>query len=74
MMEGFKSENIDMGYIGLPPVMIGIENGLKIKCIGGGHVEGTVMVAPKSYKSFEELRSLRSVLKQFEGEDYWNSN
>jgi NitT/TauT family transport system substrate-binding protein len=67
MMEGFKSENIDVGYIGLPPVMIGIENGLKIKCIGGGHVEGTVMVAPKFYKSFEELGSLKAVLKQFEG-------
>ncbi len=67
MMDGFKSGDIDVGYIGLPPVMIGIENGLKIKCVGGGHVEGTVMVAPKSYKSFEELGSLEAVLKQFEG-------
>lgn len=68
MMAAFASGNIDLGYIGLPPVMIGIENGLKIKCVGGGHVEGTVMVARDSYKTFKELRSIKTVLKQFEGE------
>jgi NitT/TauT family transport system substrate-binding protein len=47
--------------------MIGIENGLKVKCVGGGHVEGTVMVASKSYKTFDELGSINAVLKQFEG-------
>lgn len=67
MMEAFESENIDLGYIGLPPVMIGIENGLKIKCIAGGHIEGTVMVAPEFYNSFDELESINDVLKQFEG-------
>ena len=66
IMKEFKSGDIDVGYIGLPPVMIGIENGLKIKCVAGGHIEGTVMVAPKSYKSFDELKSLKAVLKQFE--------
>jgi len=67
MMEEFMSGNIDVGYTGLPPVMIWIEKGLKIKCVGGGHVEGTVMVAPKSYNSYDELGSLEAVLKQFEG-------
>lgn len=67
MMESFASKDIDLGYIGLPPVMIGIENGLKIKCVGGGHIEGTIMMAPNSFKSYEELGSLESVLKQFEG-------
>ena len=74
MMKEFKSGDIDVGYIGLPPVMIGIENGLKIKCVAGGHIEGTVMVAPKSYKSFDELKSLKAVLKQFECKNYWNTN
>lgn len=44
-----------------------IEKGLKIKCVDGGHVEGTVIAAPKSYKSFEELSSINDVLIQFEG-------
>lgn len=67
MIESFASKQIDMGYIGLPPVMIGIENGLPLKCIGGGHVEGTVMIAPGPYRSFDELGSIKKVLKQFEG-------
>lgn len=67
MKDAFASGDLDVGYIGLPPVMIGIENGLKVKCVGGGHVEGTVMVAPESYKTFDELGSVDAVLKQFEG-------
>ena len=68
MKDAFASGDLDVGYIGLPPVMIGIENGLKVKCVGGGHVEGTVMVAPQNYKTFEELGNVDAVLKQFEGE------
>ncbi len=67
MKDAFASGDIDVGYIGLPPVMIGIENGLKVKCVGGGHVEGTVMVAPTKYKTFDELGNVKSVLEQFEG-------
>lgn len=67
MMKAFASGDLDVGYIGLPPVMIGIDKGLGLKCVGGGHVEGTVMVAPKSYKTFDELNSIEAVLKQFEG-------
>lgn len=67
MMDAFASGDIDLGYIGLPPVMIGIENGLKVKCVGGGHVEGTVMISSNSYKTFDELDSINEVLGQFEG-------
>ncbi|MGF7117787.1 NitT/TauT family transport system substrate-binding protein [Methanobacterium oryzae] len=66
MKEAFISNDIDLGYIGLPPVMIGIEKGLKVKCVGGGHVEGSVMVAPKSYKTFNEQGNIKEVLRQFE--------
>ena len=55
MMKAFEDKKIDLGYIGLPPVMIGIEKGMKIKCVGGGHVEGTVMVADKSYYSYFQI-------------------
>jgi NitT/TauT family transport system substrate-binding protein len=65
MMKAFKNMEIDLGYIGLPPVMIGVENGMKIKCVGGGHIEGTVMIADKSYKSYNELGDFKSVIEQF---------
>jgi NitT/TauT family transport system substrate-binding protein len=67
MMKAFENRKIDLGYIGLPPVLIGIEEGMKIKCIGGGHVEGTVMIANKSYNSYDDLYDMESVLKQFDG-------
>lgn len=67
MMDAFRKGDIDLGYIGLPPVMIGIENGLKIRCVGGGHVEGTVMIGPKNYRTYDELGDVNSVLKQFKG-------
>lgn len=70
MIKGFSEGEIDLGYIGLPPVMIGIENGLKLKCIAGGHVEGTVMVARDKYNKIRENNlneSLNEVITLFEG-------
>jgi NitT/TauT family transport system substrate-binding protein len=64
MMNAFKNKEIDLGYIGLPPVMIGIDDGMKIKCVGGGHIEGTVMIADKSYQSYTELGNVDSVIEQ----------
>ena len=67
MMKAFADKKIDLGYIGLPPVMIGIDKGMNIKCVGGGHVEGTVMVADKSYPSYSDLGTIESVINQFTG-------
>jgi len=36
MIEAFGQKGLDLGYLGLPPAMIGISRGLKIKCISGG--------------------------------------
>jgi NitT/TauT family transport system substrate-binding protein len=67
MMNAFEMGNIDLGYIGLPPVMIGIEHGMKIKCVAGGHIEGTVMISDGSYSSYSELGDIESVLNQYNG-------
>jgi NitT/TauT family transport system substrate-binding protein len=67
MMKAFENREIDMGYIGLPPVMMGIDNGLNIKCVAGGHIEGTIMVADESYMSYDDLGNIQSVLNQFKG-------
>ena len=44
MIEAFKEEKLEIGYIGLPPATIGIDQGVPIICVAGGHVEGTIMV------------------------------
>ncbi|MFX1411918.1 MAG: ABC transporter substrate-binding protein, partial [Promethearchaeota archaeon] len=68
MIEAFKNEELDIGYMGLPPAIIGIDNGVSIKCVAGGHVEGTIMVAPREYKSMIQLdNNMQKVLSQFKG-------
>lgn len=67
MLEAFQSGAINIGYIGLPPAMIGIGKGLPLKCIGGGHVEGTVLIAREMGAHAENSPDVLSALKQFEG-------
>ncbi|MDI6897892.1 ABC transporter substrate-binding protein [Methanocella conradii] len=67
IVKAFEGEEIDIGYIGLPPVIIGITRGVPLKCIAGGHVEGTVMLAQKEYKGLGELGDIAAVLAQFKG-------
>ena len=47
--------------------MIGIEQGMKIKCVAGGHIEGTVMISKEPYSSYSELGDIESVLNQYNG-------
>ena len=65
MIQAFEKREIDLGYIGLPPAMIGMSRGIPLVCIAGGHIEGTVMVAGKGYKGFSELSETALLLKQF---------
>ena len=67
MVKAFEDGSIDIGYIGLPPAMIGIERGIPITCIAGGHTEGTVMIGNDKYLSYGELDDIAKVLLQFNG-------
>lgn len=64
MIEAFLKDAIDIGYVGLPPAMIGIDRGIKIKCIAGGHVEGTVLIGRKD---FHASAAAKDALAQFRG-------
>lgn len=68
MVKAFKNEELDIGYMGLPPAIIGIDKGVPIKCVAGGHVEGTIMVAKKFYKTMVDLNNnMENALSQFRG-------
>jgi len=67
IVDAFKRGEIDMAYIGLPPAIIGIDRGVKIKCVAGGHIEGTVLIGRGPYKGFPESGNLRDILRQFRG-------
>ncbi len=67
MIEAFGRGELDMGYIGLPPAMIGISRGLLLKCIAGGHVEGTVLVGSPGNKQADSPGEVGAVLARFAG-------
>ena len=66
MVKAFKEGMLDIGYMGLPPAIIGIDQGVPIKCIGGGHIEGTILVAKSKYNTMKQLdNDLNKVFSQF---------
>jgi NitT/TauT family transport system substrate-binding protein len=65
IVKAFAASELDIGYLGLPPAMIGIDKKLPIKCVAGGHMEGTVLTAKKDYRRLEELKDLQETLNQF---------
>jgi NitT/TauT family transport system substrate-binding protein len=68
IVDAFSRSEVDIGYIGLPPVMIGIDRGVPIICVGGGHMEGTVMIGLSGCSTLEDLSGdMASVLEQFSG-------
>ena len=69
MIEAFQNKKLDIGYMGLPPAIIGIEKEVPIKCVAGGHVEGTIMIANKDYKTMAQLdNNISDVFCQFKGD------
>jgi NitT/TauT family transport system substrate-binding protein len=67
IVNAFEKDEIDLAYIGLPPAIIGIDRGVKIKCVAGGHVEGTVISGHSQCKGFPEISGLYRILEQFTG-------
>jgi len=69
MVDAFKQDKLDLGYMGLPPALIGIDNGVPIKCVAGGHVEGTVCIGKRNHKPITLLNDdMGKVLEQFKGD------
>jgi len=67
VVRAFDQGELDLAYIGLPPAIIGIEHGVGIVCIAGGHMEGTVISSKKCYRGAPEITELREILRQFAG-------
>ena len=63
IVEALSRGDVDVGYIGLPPVMIGIARGAEIKCVAGGHVEGSVLCTARDVDG----REIKEVVASLEG-------
>ena len=67
LAKALKDNDVDLAYMGLPPAISSIARGLPIKCIAGGHMEGTVMIGRSDRHDISELGSIDEVMKQFKG-------
>jgi NitT/TauT family transport system substrate-binding protein len=67
IVNAFEKNELDIAYIGLPPAIIGIDRGVEIICIAGGHIEGTVISGKSVHRGFPELQDLGEILAQFCG-------
>jgi NitT/TauT family transport system substrate-binding protein len=67
MVGAFAAGALDIGYIGLPPMIIAVGRGIPLVCIAGGHCEGTVMVGASTMLSKEECGCSSTALRQFKG-------
>jgi NitT/TauT family transport system substrate-binding protein len=68
IVNALEKGTIDLAYLGLPPAIIGIDRGVNIKCIAGGHIEGTVIIGTGQLKGFPEINDFREILKQLNGQ------
>lgn len=67
ILQAFGGGELDLAFVGLPPAIIGIERGVDVVCVAGGHVEGTVMAGKDRWRGFPQLDDLSAVLRQFFG-------
>lgn len=67
IISAMQRGELDLAYIGLPPVIIGIDRGLPLACIAGGHAEGTVMVAGPEVRPLAECGGMAEFLSQLSG-------
>jgi NitT/TauT family transport system substrate-binding protein len=67
IIDAFEKGDLDIAYVGLPPALIGIDRGVDLKCVAGGHIEGTVICGKKRYKGFTGTEDLGEILAQFRG-------
>lgn len=59
--------HIDIGYVGLPPVIIGLDMGVGLTCIAGGHIEGTLLIALEGIRPIDQCSGMAEFLAQFSG-------
>lgn len=67
IVAAFEKGELDLAYIGLPPAIIGMERGVPIICVAGGHMEGTVLSAGPGWRGYPHEDRLDEIFGQFRG-------
>jgi NitT/TauT family transport system substrate-binding protein len=64
IIDAFLSGSLDMAYVGLPPAIIGISRGLRLRCVAGGHIEGTVIASHADAPAYPDEDNLGRILSK----------
>jgi len=67
IVHAMSGGHIDLGYIGLPPVIIGVDKAIRLACIAGGHIEGTIMIAGEDVRALDQCAGMAEFLAQLAG-------
>ena len=67
LVNAMRDGHLDIGYVGLPPAIIGVDKGIGLICIAGGHIEGTLMVGGQGVRTVDQCGSMPAFLGQFSG-------
>src|SRR5271170_255632 len=68
LVKSLAAGTLDLAYIGLTPAVIAIARGVPLRCIAGGHEEGTVVIGPPAVRPLGDGGSdVGATLRQFEG-------
>lgn len=67
IIKTMEKGDLDLAYLGLPPFIIGLDRGLQARCVSGGHIEGTVIIAGPGVLPLDSYSDMNGFLDQFTG-------
>ncbi|MGA9839685.1 MAG: ABC transporter substrate-binding protein [Thermoplasmata archaeon] len=68
LVRSLAAGDLDVAYIGLTPATIAIARGVPLRCVAGGHEEGTVVIGDGRFRALRpDETDLDALLHEFEG-------
>ncbi|MCZ7665401.1 MAG: ABC transporter substrate-binding protein [Thermoleophilia bacterium] len=69
LVQAFAQGQVDAGFLGIPPTLIGVDKGVPIRAVASTHAEGSALVgrAADQYRTFDELGDVTEVVQQLRG-------
>ncbi len=61
IVKSLASGELDIGYVGLPPAMIGMADEAPVKCVAGGHMNGTVLCMLNNVSKKNEVAVIKGL-------------
>lgn len=69
LVQAFAQGQLDVGFLGMAPTLIGIDKGIPMRAVATTHTEGADFIGRDlpEYRGLDELGDVKAVLRQFRG-------